>query len=124
MDGAGRGGRDLGTVTARVALVRDWLGEVLGGTSSPEITTASQDASFRHYFRVHNGEDVYIVMDASSQAIGQESWIDVRARLEGSRPDGTGAPCLRSRAGSAACLRLRDPALPGRTDPIAGRRAL
>ena len=83
MDVAGSRGRDLVSVTARLALVRDWLGEVLSDSPSLEITTASQDASSRHYLRVRNGKDVYVVMDDSSQALGQKSWIDVRARLEG-----------------------------------------
>ena len=82
MDVAGTGGRDLELVTARLALVREWLGEVLGDSPSLEITTASQDASSRHYLRVRNGKDVYVVMDAPSPAPGQESWLDVRARLE------------------------------------------
>ena len=70
-------------MTARSVLVRDWLSEVLTGSPIFEITTASQDASFRQYHRVRNGNDVYIVMDAASQALGPRSWIDVRTRLEG-----------------------------------------
>ena len=82
VDAAGAGGRDLDLVTARLALVRSWLGEVLSDSPSLEITSASQDASARHYLRVRNGKDAYVVMDAPSQARGQESWLDVRIRLE------------------------------------------
>ena len=82
VDAAGAGGRDLDLVTARLALVRSWLGEVLSDSPSLEITSASQDASARHYLRVRNGKDVYVVMDAPAQARGQESWLDVRTRLE------------------------------------------
>ena len=83
VDVPGSAGRDVASVTARVALVRDWLGEVLSDSPSLEITAASEDASSRHYLRVRSGKDVYVVMDAFSQASGQKSWIDVRARLEG-----------------------------------------
>ena len=82
VDATGAGERDLELVTARLALVRNWLGEVLTDSPSLEITSASQDASARRYLRVRNGKDVYVVMDAPSQARGQESWLDVRTRLE------------------------------------------
>lgn len=70
-------------MNARLALVRDWLGEVLSDTPSLEITPASQDASFRRYLRVRAGEEMYVVMDAPSQRLDLDSWIDVRARLDG-----------------------------------------
>jgi len=82
VDVAGAGGRDLELVTARLALVRNWLGEVLSDPPNLAITSASQDASARHYLRVRNGKDVYVVMDAPSQVRGLESWLDVRTRLE------------------------------------------
>jgi len=55
----------------RLAVLRRWVEEDLGFTSS-RIEPASADASFRRYFRVAHGGETYIAMDAppDKEALG------------------------------------------------------
>ncbi|MGH8118291.1 MAG: aminoglycoside phosphotransferase family protein [Rhodanobacteraceae bacterium] len=69
---------------ARVAFARAAMG---GG--DPRVEPASQDASARSYWRVHDRHRSAIVMDAPPEAGGLDGWLDVDARL---RDAGLNAP--------------------------------
>lgn len=47
----------------RLSLIKEWLPTVIG-TTDFTINSASSDASFRRYFRVHVEQETWIVMDA------------------------------------------------------------
>ena len=51
------------TYDLRLEFLTRWTQQVLG-TEQLEIAPASADASFRRYFRIHNGHDTFIAMDA------------------------------------------------------------
>jgi N-acetylmuramate 1-kinase len=53
-----------------------WLNNVLNGQDFT-MTTASADASFRRYFRVHSSGDTYIAMDAPPLQESCESFVFV-----------------------------------------------
>jgi len=63
---------------ARQAL--NWAAECLEWPAS-EFAPASSDASFRRYFRVSNGIDSRIVMDAPPETEPVEPFIDIARRL-------------------------------------------
>jgi len=64
----------------RLALLRDWLSRDLGMTGA-EVSPASADASFRRYFRVHDGRRSLIVMDAPPEREDVEPFVRVAAAL-------------------------------------------
>ena len=56
-----------------------FLAEHAPGAAPPE--PASQDASFRSYWRVRDGERTYVVMDAPPGPEDVRPWLDIGARL-------------------------------------------
>src|SRR5215472_6743889 len=66
---------------ARLALIADWLSRELRLPAS-RIEPASSDASFRRYFRVHQGGTSYIVMDAAPPREDVRPYLKVSRLLE------------------------------------------
>lgn len=54
----------------------EWVESVLAGKAM-EVTVASEDASFRRYFRIHSGGKTWIAMDAPPEKENNESFIAV-----------------------------------------------
>jgi len=71
----GRGDND-----ERLALLRRWLAAD-AQTARAGISTASDDASFRRYFRVSTGEESWIAMDAPPPMEDCRPFVDVADRL-------------------------------------------
>ena len=67
---------------AREALLRDWLTADLG-RSIGRLTLAAGDASFRRYFRAHEGDATWIVMDAPPEHEDVRPYLKVSRLLEG-----------------------------------------
>ena len=65
----------------RGELICRWLRDVLGSAEPLEVAESSQDASLRRYLRVSTRTRACILMDASVDRSGLESWVDIRARL-------------------------------------------
>ena len=72
----------------RIGSLIEWSGRQLGG-SIDEIDFASEDASFRRYFRVRHGNATYIVMDAPVEHLDTEPFVRIARRL---RQAGLNAP--------------------------------
>ncbi len=67
---------------SRLAQLRQWvLGDL--GFAGSSIVPASADASFRRYFRVHSGQDSYIVMDAPPEKEDSAPFLKVARLLAG-----------------------------------------
>jgi len=66
---------------ARLALIHDWLSRELH-LAQVRIEVASSDASFRRYFRVWNGTNTYIVMDAPPEKEDVRPYLKVTRLLE------------------------------------------
>lgn len=67
---------------ARYVLLKDWLTRDLG--MAPErIEPASEDASFRRYFRSYHADASYIIMDAPPEKEDVRPYLQVTALLEG-----------------------------------------
>jgi aminoglycoside/choline kinase family phosphotransferase len=64
----------------RVEAMRAWLRQVLASTHFV-LEPASDDASFRRYFRVHVGQKTYVVMDAPPDKENCETFVYVAALL-------------------------------------------
>ena len=64
----------------RHALRRRWIDGVLGERA--EIRSLSGDASFRRYFRVHDAERTYVLMDAPPPMEDTAPFLHVRQWLE------------------------------------------
>ena len=60
---------------ARLQFAREQLRKSL------QIEVASADASFRSYWRVSDGSDTWIVMDAPPEKENTAAWFDIGARL-------------------------------------------
>ncbi len=64
----------------RITAIRDWLPDFIGNDF--ELTPASEDASFRRYFRVRYDDHTRIVMDAPPDKEDVRPFIDIARRLE------------------------------------------
>ncbi|MEQ8205124.1 MAG: phosphotransferase, partial [Woeseia sp.] len=67
------------TDTRREELLR-WL-QLDAGIAVDQLTTASADASFRRYFRVHCGEQSFIAMDAPPELEDSEPFVRIATWL-------------------------------------------
>ncbi|MGF1644299.1 MAG: aminoglycoside phosphotransferase family protein [Thiotrichales bacterium] len=65
----------------RIENLSHWVRTQLGFTPS-QISPASEDASFRRYFRAVNGTRSFIVMDAPPEREATEPFVDITSRLE------------------------------------------
>lgn len=63
---------------ARLDELRAWLEPHFGDI---QLQPASADASFRRYFRIHHGDQSYIVMDAPPEQEDSRPFVDIAARL-------------------------------------------
>lgn len=70
-----------GGVGERDYQLRAWLDEIFTSASDYALEPASEDASFRRYFRVRTGAQRFIVMDAPPAQEDCRPFIDVAARL-------------------------------------------
>ena len=66
---------------ARLAELQEWL-DGIDLVAGSDIAPASEDASFRRYFRVNAGEGSYIVMDAPPEQEDSRPFVRVAADLE------------------------------------------
>ena len=67
-------------MTDRLKLLNNWLANDLGFKDF-ELTPASEDASFRRYFRIKRNGQTSIVMDAPPDKEDCRPFIDVTERL-------------------------------------------
>ena len=58
----------------------DWLAQILGETPT-RVSRASEDASFRSYWRVETTARTLILMDAPPAREDLGGWLDINARL-------------------------------------------
>lgn len=91
-------------MTERLQMLRDWLHLDLGLTID-DLAPASEDASFRKYFRIVSGELTYIVMDAPPEKEDCGPFLDVSERL---RCCGTNAPEVHAKNLEKGFLLLAD----------------
>ncbi|MCS3904201.1 aminoglycoside/choline kinase family phosphotransferase [Methylohalomonas lacus] len=63
----------------RLAALHDWLAPRFGIVT---LEPASSDASFRRYFRFHQGGRSYVVMDAPPEHEDCRPFVDIAARLQ------------------------------------------
>jgi aminoglycoside/choline kinase family phosphotransferase len=66
----------------RLVLLARWLHEELGMRGAT-IEPASEDASFRRYFRVRHGENCFVAMDAPPERESLQPFLRVAALLAG-----------------------------------------
>ena len=78
------------TVDNRLALIEEWLGEVLPARTFV-LAPASADASFRRYFRVRYDNSALIVMDAPPDKEDNRPFVDIAAAPGDAGPGGLGA---------------------------------
>ena len=64
----------------RLQLLRSWLDDVLDAPIG-DMRTASSDASFRRYFRVHVGGRSYVAMDAPPSQYDARNYMRISARF-------------------------------------------
>ncbi len=88
----------------RLKDLNDW---VVGQIGHPQvtITQASEDASFRRYFRAANGSHSYIVMDAPPEKEDTATFVDITGRLERA---GVNVPHVHARDSERGFLLLDD----------------
>jgi hypothetical protein len=68
-------------MSSRLELIHDWIQTGLGyGVYT--LTPASEDASFRKYYRIGFGKDTKIIMDAPPASEDIRAYLDVTARLQ------------------------------------------
>lgn len=67
--------------TDRFNALKVWVSTLQGGQNFT-IQPASEDASFRRYFRIHIGNTTYIAMDAPPQYEDSNSFVDIDKLLE------------------------------------------
>ena len=91
-------------MTDRIQKLRTWLDNELALVSY-ELTPASEDASFRRYFRVHHQDRTFIVMDAPPDKEDCSAFLDVTERL---RNSGLHAPEVYARDLQQGFLLLED----------------
>lgn len=75
---------------ARLDALREWV-ETLDGFDAPDIQPASDDASFRRYFRVHTEGGTWVAMDAPPDKEDCRPFVDVAGYL---RDFGVNAPAI------------------------------
>ncbi len=63
---------------------RDWLSNVLAGDPA-SVERASEDASFRSYWRVESAGRTLVLMDAPPGKEDLTGWLDINARLRSAR---------------------------------------
>ena len=63
----------------RTQKMQQWLDSL--GYQEYKLELASEDASFRRYFRLKKGEESYIVMDAPPQKESCEAFVTVAKKL-------------------------------------------
>src|SRR5690606_41442016 len=66
---------------ARAEELRTWL-ETEAGLTDFEIVPASEDASFRRYFRVHTADGTRIAMDAPPEREDSRPFVEIAGWLE------------------------------------------
>ena len=88
----------------RLKLLRQWLQEDLNLTGF-SIAPASEDASFRRYFRISWKQETAIVMDAPPERENCAPFLDITARLLAGKVN---VPAVRARSLSAGFLLLDD----------------
>ena len=89
---------------ARAALLGVWLRDALG-TSAFRFEPASEDASFRRYFRVSAGSRTWIAMDAPPPMEDCRPFVSVLGLLRGA---GVNAPALHAADAESGFLLLDD----------------
>jgi len=67
-------------IPARVRALRNWVGLQMG-SQSWELTFLAGDASFRRYFRVHQGQRSFVVMDAPPEKESCQAFVEVAQML-------------------------------------------
>jgi len=92
------------TSDRRVGLLEDWLGQLLGGAAF-ELSPASEDASFRRYFRVRASGGSWIAMDAPPDKEDTRPFLHVAGML---RAAGVHAPQCHARDLDRGFLLLED----------------
>ncbi len=68
-------------MTDRQYIMKQWLNDL--GYDLTTLQTASEDASFRRYFRIQKAGKSYIVMDAPPQHESCKPFVDLATRLTG-----------------------------------------
>ena len=61
--------------------MKEWLDGL--GYRNCELTSASEDASFRRYFRLHQGADSWIIMDAPPEKEPCDAFVKIALKLRG-----------------------------------------
>lgn len=87
----------------RLPQIKHWLDDL--GYQDYRLTTASEDASFRRYFRLHQGEQSWIVMDAPPEKESCEAFVTVAGQL---RQAGLSAPQILQQNQAEGFLLLTD----------------
>jgi aminoglycoside/choline kinase family phosphotransferase len=67
----------------RIEQMKKWLDSL--GYQNYALTPASEDASFRRYFRLQQGDESWIVMDAPPAKEPCDRFVDIAQRLRGIR---------------------------------------
>ncbi|MCK5669196.1 MAG: phosphotransferase [Gammaproteobacteria bacterium] len=67
-------------MTARLKQLNHWLSETIG-SKDYQLEPASDDASFRRYFRLEHNNETFIVMDAPPEQENCVPFIDIAERL-------------------------------------------
>ena len=70
-------------MTDRIAQMKSWLDGL--GYSGYDLSVASEDASFRRYFRLKQGDESWIVMDAPPEKEPCDAYVKVANKLTGAR---------------------------------------
>lgn len=71
---------DMCNQDARKQALDQWVSAYLGEPVTGQV--ASEDASFRRYFRYHHGDTSLVAMDAPPERENSQPFIDVSQRLE------------------------------------------
>ena len=67
-------------MTTRLQQLNHWLSETIG-SKDYQLEPASDDASFRRYFRLKHNDETFIVMDAPPEQENCHPFIDIAERL-------------------------------------------
>ncbi len=106
-------------MTERLQMLRDWLQLDLSLTID-DLVPASEDASFRKYFRIISGQKTYIVMDAPPEKENCGPFLDVSERLQRC---GTNAPEVYAKDLERGFLLLSDLGTELYLDKLSGNNA-
>jgi len=91
-------------MAGRLELMHSWIGTELG-IENFKIVPASEDASFRCYFRIYYGEETAIIMDAPPEKEDCLPFVDIVGRLLES---GVNAPSIKQQDLEKGFLLLDD----------------